>query len=220
MRNATLRIWLPRLALAALAVAGLSCGRDVSGPGARNDTPSPLFALSASEQRALEEQLEREKQRIFEESERSKAIYDSLKLEWDKLRTDYKITSSGIVLCDPLQYAADARIVGPEGADMSIGPHKLRIPAGALTTYEVITGEMPVSLSVGVRLSPQGLTFVAPPQLTLSYKHCLLPSNHAERVAYVDEAQKILEYPTSRDRTKNGLVDAWLRHFSDYVVAW
>lgn len=217
MRSAARGPWLRLLALAALTVVGMSCGPDVSGPG---PSPSPLFALSAAEQSALDRWVEQEKQRIFQESERSKATYDSLKTEWDKLNDDYQVTRSGIVLCDPLQYTADVKIVGPDGADMSIGPHKLRIPRGALKSYTVITGEMPVSLSVGVRLSPEGLAFATQPQLSLSYQHCYLPRAHAERVAYVDEALKILEYPTSRDQTKSARVDAWLRHFSDYVVAW
>jgi hypothetical protein len=209
----------------ALMAVGFACDSP-TGP-ARPLPPHILFDRSDAEESErdeppskLERRLLAEKERILHASERSKAVYDSLKAAWGKLHKDYRVTKAGIVHCDPLEYAADVKVVGPEGADISIGPHKLRIPRGALKDYAVITGEMPVSLWVGVRLSPEGLTFAKPPRLTLSYKHCDLPTTHRERVAYTDAALNILEYPTSRDQRKGGRVDAWLRHFSNYAVAW
>ncbi len=163
----------------------------------------------------------REKTRVAAEQEASLATYDSLKIVWDqvlKLYPDGNVGSSGPVYCDPLQYAADVKIMGPEGGDMSIGPHKLSIPEGALKNRVVITGEMPVSMAVTVRLSPHGLVFAKQPKLTLSYKHCMRPTDYRERVAYTDEWLKPLEFPTSRDYTEYGVVAAWLNHFSRYAV--
>jgi hypothetical protein len=218
MTNAELRPWLRWLALAALVVVGISCGRDASRVGPPESGPRPQALILESS--GLLSELEKAEQLILRESLSSITAYEALKLDWDKLTRDYQVASSGIVYCVPLPYTATAQIVGPEGAEMSVGPHKLTIPPGALKSYVVIRAEMPVSWSVGVRLSPEGLTFAKEPKLTLSYNHCLLPAEHRERVAYVRKDGKVLEYPTSRDRTKLAAVEAWLRHFSDYVVAW
>jgi hypothetical protein len=212
----------------ALAVCAVAFACDSPTGPARPVPPHILFDRSDAEESepdewpsALEQQLRAERARINQEAERSKAVYDALKAEWDKAEreSDYEITPSGILHCEPLEYAAHVKIVGPEGADLPIGRHRLRIPPGALKEYTVITGEMPVALWVGVRLSPEGLTFAEQPRLTLSYKHCNLPTAHRGRVAYTDEALNILEYPTSRKRGK-AQVEAWLRHFSNYAVAW
>jgi hypothetical protein len=171
-------------------------------------------------QPSLQRQEEREKARVAREQERSKATYDSLKTIWDDYADRFGNGGSPLLLCDPLQYAATVKIVGPEGADLDVGPHKLRIPRGALPQATVITFEQPVSLEVTTRLSPHGINFRRPVTLTLSYKHCLRPTGYRERVAYTDEQLNILEYVRSRDNDADGLVSAVLDHFSRYAVAW
>jgi hypothetical protein len=218
------------LALAAGLAASLSCdANDAAGPSnaaslAKTATPPPSTPTEAQlkekELQLKARELE-EKARVAAAQEASKAVYDALKPEWERLVKLYPngITGeSGPVYCDPLQYASDVKIIGPEGGDMSIGPHKLSIPKGALTDYVVITGEMPVSMAVTVRLSPEGLAFAKQPLLTLSYKHCLRPIYYRERVAYTDEELNPLEFPHSYDLTLDGLVNAWLDHFSRYAV--
>jgi hypothetical protein len=79
---------------------------------------------------------------------------------------------------------------------------------------------MPVSLAVSVRLSPHGLVFAKQPKLTLSYKHCMRPTDYREQVAYTDESLNPLEFPRSFDWTLDGLIDAWLDHFSRYAVCY
>lgn len=183
-------------------------------------SPTVTSSLSPSLTFEVEQTLTAEQDRVVQESEASRTAYDSLDAEWDSYGVYYDVTSSGIVYCEPLQYKADVKVIGPGGGDLSIGPHKLRIPRGALKQDVVITGEIPVGLWVGVRLSPEGLTFAKPVQLTLSYKHCYLPPEHRERVAYTDDSLNVLAYPLSRDQTKTGVVDAWLDHFSNYAIAW
>ncbi len=51
-------------------------------------------------------------------------------------------------------------------------------------------------------------------------RHCNRPTSLLENVAYIDDAQQILEWPTSQDNTLSGLVDAWLQHFSRYAIAY
>jgi hypothetical protein len=169
---------------------------------------------------SLSQQLEREKARVAREQERSKGAYDSLKTIWDAYSDRFGNGGSPLLMCDPLQYAATVKVVGPEGADLDVGPHKLRIPRGALTQETVITVEQPVSLEVTTRLSPHGIAFRRPVTLTLSYKHCLRPTGYRERVAYTDEQLNVLEYVRSRDNDADGLVDAVLDHFSRYAVAY
>ena len=207
------------LTLTALVLGAVwACSAD--GPTGVDAARQPSLALSSAEEQQLKQQEQREKDRIAREQERSKVAYDSLKLEWERLNKAYPNGNPELLYCDPLQYTADVKIVGPEGADMSIGPHKLSIPKGALKNYVVITGEMPVSMLVEVKLSPHGLTFVKTPKLTLSYKHCNRPTYLLESVAYVDNNRTILEWPLSRDNTLSDLVDAWLKHFSTYAVAY
>ena len=197
---------------AALLVSALAFACD------RSPTVTP--SLSPSLTFEVEQTLMAEQDLVWQESEASRTAYDSLNAEWDSYAKYYEVTSSGIVNCEPLQYKADVKVIGPGGGDLSIGPHKLRIPRGALKQDVVITGKIPVGLWVGVRLSPEGLTFAKPVQLTLSYKHCYLPAEHRERVVQADDSLNVLAYPLSRDQTKTGVVDAWLEHFSNYAIAW
>jgi hypothetical protein len=229
--NAARRLTLLALALALAGAAACNADRTTgpsTAPSFAKKTRPPINGGGTDTTgtgRLTEEQLKqwelREKARVEAEKQASLATYDSLKIEWDqvlKLYPDGNTGSSGPVYCDPLSYDADVKIMGPEGGDMSIGPHKLSIPEGALKNRVVITGEMPVSMAVTVRLSPHGLVFAKQPKLTLSYKHCLRPTDYRERVAYTDESLKPLEFPASRDYTEYGLVAAWLNHFSRYAV--
>ena len=214
-----LTVWLA----SAIAGAG-ACSSDTAPTGtAASDPPGfPVsLALSAGEEERLKAWEEREKERIKLEQERSKRAYDSLKVEWARDKGRYERDPSPVLFCDPLQYAATVKVVGPEGADLDFGPHKLRIPRGALTRYIVVTAEAPVSLAVQATFSPHGTAFVRlrEPKLTLSYKHCTRPTSFRERVAYIDRRRNVLEWPKSADRTFDGLVDAWLKHFSHYAVA-
>lgn len=179
----------------------------------------PVGFVTAQTEDELKPLLEVEKARIAAELANSQRVYDSLKVVWDEYLLNPQAFTSRLIMCDPLQYAAEAKIIGPEGGDIAIGPHKLTIPKGALSSYVVITGEMPVSLLVSAKLWPHGLTFLKAPRLTLSYKHCNRSPGFTERVAYIDDAQQILEWPRSKD-SSDGLVDAWIWHFSSYVVAY
>ncbi len=220
--------------LALVLATGVSCNaNDAAGPSyaaSLAETNTPTTSTLTEEQlevqrKEREEHLKgwelNEKARVAAAQHASQAIYDSLKLEWDGVLKVYPKGNTGEsvpIYCDPLQYASTVQVVGPEGGDLSIGPHKLSIPKGALSSEVVITGEMPVSMAVTVRLSPHGLSFAKRPLLTLSYKHCLRPIELRERVAYTDEELNPLEFPHSYDLPQDGLVNAWLDHFSRYAV--
>lgn len=182
----------------------------------------PERTLSGIRSQSVEEIEESEKARIAARQEAEQTIYDSLKVEWQRVLDDTTGAYDGTLVCDPLQYTATVAIVGPDGGDVNFGPHTLRIPAGALTQRTVITAEAPTSLQVASVFSPHGTVFAEGhlPELELSYKHCRGPVHRDARIAYVDSAGRIVEWPPSRDDREEAIVRAWIGHFSGYIVAY
>ena len=209
------------LAIGALA----ACSADsVTGASASPELPQPRpnfsITYASADDRDLLRLLESEKVRVAGQQERSKDEYDALKREWTKLNRSYMRGQHDLLYCEPLQYAATTKIVGPAGATLDFGTHKLEIPRGALAGYTVITAETPTSLTVSTRFSPHGTTFLVAPKLTLSYAHCNRPVAALEHVVYTNGVGgAVLEVPPSWDDTLNERVFAWLSHFSIYALA-
>jgi hypothetical protein len=132
---------------------------------------------------------------------------------------------TGLLLntCTPLQPAFAAKVIGPEGGVLQMGPHTLTIPPGAVSQPMLITGYVPSSSVAMVNLQPHGLQFpqAQRPTLTLSYRNCSTPASFQPAVAYVDDELNIVQWPSlSAPPAKDGTVSAWLNHFSGYVVAY
>jgi hypothetical protein len=172
--------------------------------------------------RSLEAEEAAEKEGVARRQEADAHNYDSLKVEWQKVLDDTTGRYDDILVCDPIQYVATVKIVGPEGGDINFGPHTLRIPPGALARPTVITAEAPSALQVVSRFSPHGTRFQEGrhPTLELSYKHCRGPLNREARIAYVGLGGEILEWPPSEDVPDDALVRARIGHFSGYIVAY
>lgn len=209
------------LAIGALA----ACSADsITSPAATAELPQPRpsfsLAYASASDPSLLTLLESEKARVAHEREASKDRYDKLLREWKRLDRSYALGKHDLLYCEPLRYTATVKIVGPEGATLDFGPHKLEIPVGALAGYTVITAEMPVSLSVSSKFSPHGTTFLVAPKLALSYKHCNRPITLLEHVVYTNGlGGEVLETPPSVDDTVNERALAWLSHFSIYALA-
>lgn len=209
--------------IATLALAlGVGCSIDDSSTGVA-DQPAlgqvPQLAGHGSQD--LQQVLDGEKHRIQQLQKDNRAVRDSLRREWNEFKRANKHLSrrnSPFPICEPQDYEADSKIIGPEGGTINIGRHRLVIPRGALTEPTVITGEEPTSLLIEVELSPHGLQFETPAKLELDYSHCYLPSDYGYRVAYINNGDHILEWPVSFD--KGGEVEAWISHFSKYAVAY
>lgn len=128
----------------------------------------------------------------------------------------------GVLLtCSPLPADSVTSVIGPEGGTLRVGPHVLRIPAGALNQPVTITAVAPSDTVNRVVLSPHGLALDTPARLTLSYANCdpvtwLLPKG----VAYTTDDLLILELLASLDNPLARRVSADLEHFSTYAVAW
>jgi hypothetical protein len=130
---------------------------------------------------------------------------------------------SGLLACDPLPYASASDTIGPDGGTLVVGPHRLTVPAGALSAPVLITAEAPVGTVNSVQLQPEGLQFAQgrPARLTLSYANCpLLGRLLPKRIAYTTDLLEILSYVLSVDDLLNKRVTGTLEHFSRYAVAW
>jgi hypothetical protein len=129
---------------------------------------------------------------------------------------------TGLLRCSNLPYASSTQTIGSLGGSISAGPHTLVIPPGALLAPTSITMTAPTGLGVNaVKFQPEGLRFVAPAVLTMSYSNCsLLGKILPKRIAYTDDNLNILYYLLSLDNLLSKRVTGKVDHFSDYVVAW
>jgi len=130
--------------------------------------------------------------------------------------------ATGLLKCSNLPYASSTKTIGALGGTISAGPHTLVIPPGALLNPTTITMTAPTGLGVNaVKFQPEGLRFIAPAVLTMSYSNCsLLGKLLPKRIAYTDDNLNILSYLLSLDNLFSKNVTGKVNHFSDYVVAW
>jgi hypothetical protein len=136
-------------------------------------------------------------------------------------------TAGGVLdaLLDPLICPTDreystTRIVGRSGGTINVGPHRLVVPAGALTRETRITATAPRGSYAEVEFQPHGLKFRTPVTLTMSYAECgLLNSSKPPVIVYADDDRTILEVlKTSIDRSRETITGK-TDHFSSYMVA-
>lgn len=127
-----------------------------------------------------------------------------------------------VVQCTPVPAGSATQIIGPRGGTISVGPHTLTVPRGALSRDVAITATV-VSESVNrVHFEPAGLRFAKSATLEISYANCntagrLLP----KRIAYVSSDLSVLfNYLNSVDNLRSSEVRAEVDHFSDYILAW
>lgn len=129
---------------------------------------------------------------------------------------------TGLLQCSDLPYDSTAQTIGIEGGSLSVGPHTLVIPPGALSDSTTITMILPTGLGVNaVKFQPAGLEFLTPAALTMSYANCSLLGNLLpKRIAYTTDNLQILYYLGSLDNLLSKQVTGKVNHFSDYVIAW
>jgi hypothetical protein len=126
-----------------------------------------------------------------------------------------------LVACSPLPYDSRTQTIGPAGGRIRVGPHELWVPAGALVSPVTITAVAPSSTVRQVEFQPEGLTFLRPAFLTMSYANCdLLGLLLPKRIAHTTEALEIIEYLLSLDHPLSQTVTGRLDHFSVYAIAW
>lgn len=126
-----------------------------------------------------------------------------------------------LLACTPMAADSATVAIGPSGGTITVGPHRLTIPSGALDSTVTITAIAPSDSVNRVEFEPTGLSFRTPATLDLSYANCgvtdLLPLH---RITYIDANWNILDVLASLDDVLARRVSAPLHHFSDYAVAW
>jgi hypothetical protein len=129
--------------------------------------------------------------------------------------------SVGLLRCSPLPADSVTQTIGPDGGTLSVGTHRLTIPAGALTAPVTITAIAPSDTVNQVRFFPEGLTFASPALLTMSYANCsLLYGLVPKQIAYTTDDLSILALLPSIDDFWRQQVTGSLQHFSTYAIAW
>jgi hypothetical protein len=128
-------------------------------------------------------------------------------------------TINTLLPCTPLNAATASKTIGPAGGTINVGPHKLVIPAGALSSPVMITATIKSEKVNRVHFEPDGLQFAKPATLTMSYANCSVVSALTlHRIVYVSPNLKIIQSLLSLDNLLNRTVSANLAHFSDYAV--
>lgn len=132
------------------------------------------------------------------------------------------LAPTGLLKCSALPAASTTQTIGSAGGSISVGPHILRIPAGALDVLTTITATLDTERGVnGIKFQPEGLQFDTPAYLTMSYANCnVLGSLLPKRIAYTSNLLDILEYLLSVDNLFTRKVTGQVKHFSEYVIAW
>jgi len=126
-----------------------------------------------------------------------------------------------LLSCTPLPATSSTVVIGVSGGTVSVGPHTLTVPAGALAGPVGITAEVVSDRVNSVRFTPEGLRFAAPARLSMSYANCyglgmLLP----KKIVYTDEGLNLLEILGSVDLFGQKRVTSSLKHFSRYAIAY
>jgi hypothetical protein len=128
---------------------------------------------------------------------------------------------TGLLRCSPLAADSVTQTIGPAGGTLSVGPHQLTVPAGALLEPTTITAVAPSDTVNAVRFQPEGLVFLQPSTLSMSYANCDLQGSVApKQIVYVDDALNVLVELGSSDDALSQRVTSQLQHFSTYAIAW
>jgi hypothetical protein len=111
-------------------------------------------------------------------------------------------------------------VIGPLGGQIQFGPHTLVVPPGALLRSTTITATAPGDGYVDAVFQPEGLHFLVPAQLTLTYAQCSPAPDHQPSITYLQSLLgDILDILPSLDNPSKGQVVAPITHFSVYAVA-
>ena len=102
------------------------------------------------------------------------------------------VDNPAILSCMALPPTSVTSTIGPLGGKIRFGPHTLAIPAGALTGPVSITAVIVEGAVAHVVLQPEGLVFIRPASLSLSYASCSVPDGSPpRRIAYTDAGLRI-----------------------------
>ena len=136
---------------------------------------------------------------------------------------------SGLLYC-PQGYDSVSQVIGRQGGSIVVGAHFFWVDSLVLADTVTITAVAPADTVRWVRFQPDGLQF--PPGasgygalLYTNYKDCGDIPSDTLRIAQVDDSLNILEYLETfskgrKNSAGNQYVFGFLKHFSNYAVAW
>lgn len=111
-------------------------------------------------------------------------------------------------------------LIGPLGGVVHFGPHELDVPPAALLTPTTITAHTLPGDTIAVRFEPQGLTFLLPATLQLSYAQCQPQPTQNLSIVYVNDLlNELLGLIQSIMDPTHQKVIGFVSHFSVYAVA-
>lgn len=131
------------------------------------------------------------------------------------------LKQTGLLQCSSLPSASVKQAIGLGGGTMKIGPHMFVVPPGALTVPVTIAAKTAGGTGNAVVFKPDGLIFLTPAYLTLSYANCsTAASTTSKHVAYTTDWLAVLSYVPSWDDPSTQGVTGLITHFSNYAIAW
>jgi hypothetical protein len=108
----------------------------------------------------------------------------------------------------------DSALIGPSGGELDVGPHRLIIPPGALTTTMWLSGTVPAGNSLRIDFQPEGLQFKKPAGLILDASSCADVPN----IVYLNEDGGIEEHIQAIFSNWWHTIAAPIDHFSGYML--
>jgi hypothetical protein len=124
-----------------------------------------------------------------------------------------------IATCAVQQEAWSTRKIGILGGTIKAGGATLVVPPGALLRPVSITAHTPATASASVEFQPEGLKFIVPAVLTMTYAKCQTPLTGVT-IVYVRQGIIAEILPSRILSILLRLVVAPIGHFSSYAVAY
>ncbi len=195
VKRSTVRWMSLTCGVAILATACDSGGPDAVAPSNRNPVSGDVAAAASAQARASSSEL----LGVLPLTQDSSTLY---------VCTADSVTQTG---------SAD---IGVLGGKVTFGGNTLVVPPGAVLQKTTITATAPGDGHLSAVFQPEGLHFLVPPVLTLSYRQCATPPANTAKIVYLQsllgELLEILQ--TTLDPNQH-TISAPIWHFSVYAVA-
>ena len=124
--------------------------------------------------------------------------------------------SPGPLNCIPKNPAYGSALIGPSGGELIIGPHRLIVPAGALTETVTISGTVPNDKPFEINLQPHGLQFRKAAGLILDASDC----TSVPDIVYLIDQFTVSDPILATYSTWWHTVACPIWHFSGYSIAF
>ncbi|RPH95655.1 hypothetical protein EHM69_03745 [candidate division KSB1 bacterium] len=125
---------------------------------------------------------------------------------------------------NPAAIASRAQRVGPQGCTISLGAHRVIIPAGAVDDFMTITIAYGSVTGIAIDCGPSPFRFNVPVTIVLSYAGTQYANNGTNAtppplsIVYMADPETFEPLPSDVDVTKM-TVSAQTDHFSRYIIS-